>query len=598
MSSIMDTSGHNTSTAYSDTLDGGQTGDNNRMEDQTSFLTSQHTPSERDLTAGSYLNEEQSQYDDEYATGYDSRTYNSRTFDTHTYDTRTYDSQTYDDSSFPQSPRSDELSSTFASFYLEGNVARKVRSAFSFLHRPLIFCSVVFAGSGGIGAMCRVVHAITLAAAQRHVSYKSSPLHDLHGLPAGYPNVPEWMQRARLGLPLMVEGLVKKLLCACGVPALADLQKDRWAGALGSLESAKNEIISQTTHVISGPMVPLVLFLPLLSFSAISVARGIVARRQARLGAAEVGEEEEEGFPPLVLDGDERGGPFLRSSEISAVLAAEESNFAGAEEEEAETLKHPVQFGANGHAAEGATSLPAAVSVRPFLKKDTTGARSPSEDPTSPNTVPTSRDLSPVPLVDADALKATQGSGANGAGSPPSAQRLHPQPPNAAPYALRGDVVAALIGNPTAKEINVLLIAASRYNCRRVIVPVQVPASALVSVPPSLTIERAEDVMQEVMSVEEPRGLTTVAVFLRPVTEDTVELSLFRHPSAAVYVFVAAHGVEEDVVSHLVDQRIYSTSSLDEPIPANACFYDRSVKERDGTIEVGSSGVGAGAGAS
>ncbi|RNF00690.1 hypothetical protein TraAM80_07464 [Trypanosoma rangeli] len=573
MSSLMDTSGHNTSSAFSDTMNEGQTGDGDRTYEQTSLITSHRTLSESELPAGSFLDEDQTHYDDDYATGYDSRTYNSRT-----YDTRTYDSQTYNDSSFPQSPRSDELSSTFASFYLESSAARKVRSVFSFLNRPLFFFSAVLTGSGGIGTMCRVVHAITVAATQRQVRHKPSLLHDLHGLPDGYPNVPEWMQQARLALPLVVEGLVKKALCACGVPALADLQKARWARALGSLESAKNEIISQTTHVISGPMVPLVIFLPLLSFFAISVARCSVARRQARLA-------EEEEFPPLSVDEAEKVS-FLRSSEFPDVIVAEESSIFAEE-----TLEHPVKVYTNGHAAEQAVP-PAAVSVRPFLKKDTSGAQSPSEDPTSPNTVPTSRDLSPIPLVDEDALKSMQGFGVNGTRFSPPTERLHLQPFNVAPYALRGDIVAALMGTPTAREINVLLIAASRYNCRRVIVPAQVPASDLVSVPSSLSIERVDDVMQEVMSEEEPRGLTTVAVFLRPVTEDTVELSLFQHPSAAVYVFVAAHGVDEDVVSYLVDKRIYTAPSLDEPIPANACFYDRSVKERDGTIDIGSGGGG------
>ncbi|RNC60920.1 hypothetical protein TcCL_ESM01382 [Trypanosoma cruzi] len=127
MSSLNETLDQNTSTVYSDTNDGGQTGDTSRAEEQGSLLTSHHTMSETDLRTGSFLDEEQTQY--EYTTGYDSRTYYSRTFET----------RTYDDSSFPQSPRSDELSSTFASFYMESEAARKVKSTIFFLRRPLMF---------------------------------------------------------------------------------------------------------------------------------------------------------------------------------------------------------------------------------------------------------------------------------------------------------------------------------------------------------------------------------------------------------------------------------------------------------------------------
>ncbi|EAN91206.1 hypothetical protein C3747_140g68 [Trypanosoma cruzi] len=570
MSSLNETLDQNTSTVYSDTNDGGQTGDTSRAEEQGSLLTSHHTMSETDLRTGSFLDEEQTQY--EYTTGYDSRTYYSRTFET----------RTYDDSSFPQSPRSDELSSTFASFYMESEAARKVKSTIFFLRRPLMFFFMALSGSGGIGTMCRVVHAITVAATQRRARHITSPLNDLNSLPDGYPSVPEWMRQARLALPSVVEGLVKKLLRTCGVPALADLQKDRWAAALGSLESAREEIISQTTHVVSGPMVPLVIFLPLFSFSVISIARRIVALRQVRQA------EEEEEFQRMGIDEAEKVG-IPHSAELSAIQEAEASNVSvdGA-------IVHTAKFYENGEVTKSAvvtasevaaTHVSVETNVSSFIKRPA-GLHSPSENQTSPHTVPTSRDLSPVSVVTEDAVKTNQVFGANGPDSPLPQERVPLQGLNVAPYALKGDVVAALLGTPTVKEANVLLIAASRYNCRRVIIPSRVAASSLVSVSPSLSIERTDDVLQHVMSVEEPRGLTTVAVFLRPVTDDAVELSAYKHPSAAVYVFLAASGVEEDVVAHLVDQRIYSASSLDEPMPANACFYDRSVKEREGTIDV------------
>ncbi|EAN86755.1 hypothetical protein C3747_4g732 [Trypanosoma cruzi] len=570
MSSLNETLDQNTSTVYSDTNDGGQTGDTSRAEEQGSLLTSHRTMSETDLRTGSFLDEEQTQY--EYTTGYDSRTYYSRTFET----------RTYDDSSFPQSPRSDELSSTFASFYMESEAARKVKSTIFFLRRPLIFFFMTLSGSGGIGTMCRVVHAITVAATQRHARHITSPLNDLNSLPDGYPSVPEWMRQARLALPSIVEVLVKKLLRTCGVPALADLQKDRWAAALGSLESAREEIISQTTHVVSGPMVPLVIFLPLFSFSVISIARRIVALRQVRQA------EEEEEFQQMGIDEAEKVG-IPHSAELSAIQEAEASNMSvdGA-------IVHTAKFYENREVTKSAvvttsevaaTHVSVETNVSSFIKRPT-GLHSPSENQTSPHTVPTSRDLSPVSVVTEDAMKTNQVFGANGPDSPLPQERVPLQGLNVAPYALKGDVVAALLGTPTVKEVNVLLIAASRYNCRRVIIPSRVAASSLVSVSPSLSIERTDDVLQHVMSVEEPRGLTTVAVFLRPVTDDAVELSAYKHPSAAVYVFLAASGVEEDVVAHLVDQRIYSASSLDEPMPANACFYDRSVKEREGTVDV------------
>lgn len=35
-------------------------------------------------------------------------------------------------------------------------------------------------------------------------------------------------------------------------------------------------------------------------------------------------------------------------------------------------------------------------------------------------------------------------------------------------FALKGEVVAALVGNPSINEVNVLLVAATRYECARV----------------------------------------------------------------------------------------------------------------------------------
>ncbi|ORC87636.1 uncharacterized protein TM35_000212420 [Trypanosoma theileri] len=604
MSSFNDSSDYtnNASTLNSDvTYDRESADASSYTEDRTSRSPSRKSTSDNDFTSGSISNGADGLVnDDSYLSGYDSRTYDSRTYDsrtydTRTYDTRTYDSYTYEDSSVPQSPRSDELSSTFASFYLESDTFRKIRSTISFLRKPLIFFSLAIPGTGGIGAICRVVHAVTVGAVQRRSSMTPKTFHNPYELPDGYMRFPPWMQNFRLSLPPLVENIVKKMLNNAGVPALTDLQRERWAKAMEELRRAGGEVVSHTTQVTSGPMVPLVVFLPLFSFVVISVARHIVARRQA---LAEDEEDEEENMlhmDDLDIFGSTEieGLPLLRSVDDShsviknttaalAAITAYEEGPNGNHNHLHDNLNSPSNNDDHHSSVSGLPPRPATLA--------------PSESPTNPHTVPNSRDLSPVSSIHEEistfedvpngkgtatttTKPATPGTGTSietGVGIPVTPIQMV----RTAPYALKGDVVAAVVGEPAAKEVNVLLVAAARYNCRRVVLPKSVPSSLLVSVPPSLSVERVGDVMEYVMSVEEPRGLTTVGVFHRPVTDDTVDLSLFTHPSSAVYVFVPSGDVGEMVVSHLVERCIYSSPSLDEPIPANACFYDRSVKER------------------
>ncbi|KEG11572.1 hypothetical protein DQ04_02481070 [Trypanosoma grayi] len=564
MSSFNDTSGYS---GNSSTLDDAQTGDGSRLEDQTSPSPSRISGSEIDRRTASFTDEEATFYEDEYTSGYDTRT----------YDTRTYDTRTHDDSSFPQSPRSDELSSTFASFYLESDAARKVKSTISFLRKPLLFFSFALPGTGGIGAMCRVVHAVTVAAAQRRATERPAALNNLRALPDGYTDMPAWMKQARLALPSFVETAVKKVLRSSGVPSLADLQRERWRGAMEGLKRAGEEIISQATYVTSGPMVPLVVFLPLFSVAVITVARRVVAQQHALHQEEEEVEElglyEDEGMEHIPPQGSLDASRIPDESEImpDKVPVKDMSN-------NIEDYYDNDKTGATGNSH----------SVRPImgaLHKAHSSVQAPSESHTNPHTMSTSRDLSPISSVHEEAFKHVLPHHADAAASVAlSMDEALPRGISSAPYALKGDAVAALVGSPSAKEVDVLLVAAARYNCRRLILPDSLPESALASMAPSLSIERVADVMEYIMDVEEPRGLTTIGVFLRPITDDAVELSLFTHPSAAVYVFVPATGSDENLVAHLVDRRIYVSSSLEEPIPANACFYDRSVKERSGVV--------------
>ncbi|KAH9598486.1 hypothetical protein LSM04_000764 [Trypanosoma melophagium] len=579
MSSFNDSTEYtnNASTLNSDvTYDRESTDASSYTEGQNSMSPSRKSGSENDYTNRSLSNTAGGVgNDDSYLSGYESRTY------TRTYDTRTYDSYTYDDSSIPQSPRSDELSSTFASFYLESETFRKIRSTISFLRKPLIFFSLAIPGTGGIGAICRVVHAVTVGAVQRRSGITSNTLHNPYDLPDGYMRMPAWVQQARLSLPPFVEGLVKKILNSTGVPALADLQRERWAKAMEELRRAGGEIVSQTTQVTSGPMVPLVVFLPLFSFVAVSVAHRIVARRQA------LAEEEDDNMLEREDELDIFGSteiedmPFLRSVDTSKNFMKATSAALTAYEQSPNGKTNQLN---DDNLKNHSNDLPTGVAGLPPRP----ATLAPSESPTNPYTVPTSRDLSPVSSIPEDGItygdspgaKETAAATGTRGGVPVGIPTTPIQMVRTAPYALKGDVVAALVGEPSTKEVNVLLVAAARYNCRRVVLPKSVPASLLVSVPPSLSVERVKDVMEHVMSVEEPRGLTTVGVFHRPVSEKTVDLSRFTHPSSAVYIFVPSGDEGEMVVSHLVEQCIYSSSSLDEPIPANACFYDRSAKER------------------
>lgn len=561
----MDAVDYDSSTVFSGSVEGGPSGDVSQM-DETSLSPSRNTLSETDITGRSYLDDNQPTYDDDYTSGYETKTYFSRSFYT----------RTYDDSSFPRSPRSDELSSTFASFYFGGERTRKLTSTISFLRMPLLFFSVVLSGSGSIGALCRVVHAVTEAAARRRGAARQLVADNVHLLPSGYPCLPSWMQQARLALPSTVESVVKRVLYRYGVPALADLQKKRWAEVLKGLKSGKEEIVSQATRVTSGPMVPLVIFLPVFSFAVISLARGMVARQEARRSE----EEEEREIERLEAEAARRMRLF-RDSEVSAIAEAEMSVVSGDVpiENEREYVLGPRKKEEGKPNNTG--TLGSHMGEIPRLPL---GAHLLADNLTSPQTVPTSRDLSPISSIQDDVSRPMWNSGINGTESSSLLGLSALQGLRVAQYALQGEVVAVLAGRPSESDVSVFLVAAVRYGCSRLILPLSVPESLLVSVPLPIPTERVDDVMQRVMS-EESRGLTTVGVFLRRITEDTTELSQFTHPRSAVYVFVPAMTDNEDLIPHLVETRVFSTSSLDEPIPINACFYDRLIKERRAAAE-------------
>ncbi|AAZ12205.1 uncharacterized protein TEOVI_000352000 [Trypanosoma equiperdum] len=514
-----------------------------------SVSTSHVSSSEADFVTGSMVDDEE--YYNEYTSGYESRVYTHASF-------------TYDEFS-SGSPNSDDLSSTFMSYYIDSVIGQKTRYFFSVLRKPIVFFSLILPGSNFVGSLGRLVYAVTVSASRRTAVNYSMGVETLCVLPKGYGHMPEHLQRARLALPSFVEYFAKMLLRLSGVPSLADLQKRKWLETVRILKSATGEIISQSAHRSSGPMIPLAVFLPVFSLSVITIARGVISRQQTYNEY----EEDEDVAYEAAHSGSYKGVAASRGLDALQLSGLDDS-FPNLGSEKSNEV--------NYSGVETPKGSPPAPELFPSPKPQ--GERhAPSETQTNPQTVPTSRDLSPDSSAVGDEFKLIMSPTSEDPGRAPSAASReavrHPKQ-----YDLRGDVVIALTGEPSPQEVDVLLMAAAKYKCRRVILPSLVADTALASVHPLVDVVKVSDVMEHVMSVEESEGRTTVGVFLRPVTDETEELRLFTHPTSVVYIFVPAAFLEANVIAHLVDRSVYYSASLDEPFPINVCLYDRLTKER------------------
>nr|CCD15386.1 unnamed protein product [Trypanosoma congolense IL3000] len=553
MSNVSDSGDYtgNSSSVYSVTVEEDLSVESRRTH--VSVTTSLATSHEADPAAGSVTDEEEGY---EYTSGYQSRT----------YETRTPTSFYYEDLS-SQSPNSEELSSTLMGYYIDNEVVQRVKSLFVFLRKPLVFFSLVLSEPSLVTSFGRVAHTVRVATSRRVVESCSLNVENIYALPKGYYAMPECLQRARLGLPPFVESVIKSALQWSGIPCLADLQKKKWLDGANILRTVPSDGTASTCWGPLGPMLPLSFFLPLFSLAALTVARCVVSRSQASHAY-----EEDGGMDYGTVGSQSYRKEIVSDNFDSSNLSGLNDMFTNSEIGITKDINN-----SRLETPRGAPPAPGSPSSRNVHDNK----HEPSEGNTYPHTVPTSRDLSLEGSATGDALKLTLSPSSDESGSVPL-EAQHPGPLYTRQHTPKGDVVLAMTGEPSVHEVNFLLIAAVKYGCRKVILPSVVPASLLSSSPVSLDVVRVDDVMEHIMSAEESQGLTTVGVFLYPVTDETVELRNFTHPESVVYLFMSASLAEANVLAHLVDRSIYYSSSLDEPFPVNACLYDRLTKGRDG----------------
>ncbi|KAG5499494.1 hypothetical protein JIQ42_04967 [Leishmania sp. Namibia] len=148
---------------------------------------------------------------------------------------------------------------------------------------------------------------------------------------------------------------------------------------------------------------------------------------------------------------------------------------------------------------------------------------------------------------------------------------------------LRGEVVAAVAGVADVREANVAFMAAVRYGCSVVVLPLPLrDKDGLLEAPPSLTVEFADDVLAAATVLADRRGLTTVGVTAGQWDAQARPLDTFAHPGNALYVFVANESSSPAVVADVearVVHRVFVGTSRTE-VPVNQVFYDRLLKER------------------
>jgi hypothetical protein len=148
---------------------------------------------------------------------------------------------------------------------------------------------------------------------------------------------------------------------------------------------------------------------------------------------------------------------------------------------------------------------------------------------------------------------------------------------------LRGDVVAAVAGTPDVREANVALLAAARYGCSAVLLPVALEhAVGLLEAPPSLGVSFVRDVVVSAMNYADRRGLTLLGVTAQQWDAQSLPLDTFVHPMNSLYLFVSREAENPAAVAAMegvVLQSVYVGTTRSE-LPANQVFYDRLQKER------------------
>lgn len=551
------------------------------------------------------------------------------------YDNLGATSYGYGDSSI-RSPRSgSELSSTFASLYYDNEYIVRTRRTLSFFRRPIYFFLFSLGGSGAIGGVCRAVRVLTksITLPEPVAAVADRPPGAAAGLPSGYPNVPDWLREVRVSLPAFIERPAEWTLQRHGVPILSELQR--------ASESVVRSVVQgvRETWRVSGPMVPIGIFLPLFTFGALQIASKVMSRRPAYGDSADFdfydsasnydGDANHsaitrdspartsfsDGFS---LSSPPRGGD-LEGSVLSGAPAAASPDRSGGRNTTTDrsgshylgstipTLMHPTD--SPEHGAGGAPLMMQQSAYPPktlslgddHLDLDGLRARSETQPPptsraarsTSPGAaVGVGSPPSPATSVDVLGLSpVVAGADASGVSPAPSApppaaaaatQRQHQTP-------VRGDVVAALLGEPTAAEANAVLLAAVKYGCSAVILPYTLSPSDMVAVPPSLDVEYVSKVVERAAAVAQRRSLAMTTVFRSSTGSAAATaaspLPYFIHPANALYIFMpaAVEATREAAAAAAMSVNSVFVSESGrggDGVPVNECLYDRLAKER------------------
>lgn len=188
-----------------------------------------------------------------------------------------YDSLSFSGYESTRSPLSgSEMSSTFASFYYENEFLGRVRHTISFFRRPLYFAVFAVGGSGVMGSVFRAVRLLTRIHVESDLG-RRPPFPTGPPKPAGYPDLPAWLQEVRASLPVAVVKPAEWTLRWHGVPILSEVQRASQAAVQqrvsDGLEAAK------AAWRLSGPVVPIGLFLPLFTFIVLRISSKVLAKK-------------------------------------------------------------------------------------------------------------------------------------------------------------------------------------------------------------------------------------------------------------------------------------------------------------------------------
>lgn len=536
------------------------------------------------------------------------------------------DSFTYDDDTSLRSPRSaSEMSSTFASFFNENEYILQARETLDFLRRPVSYFLFAAVHSTAVGSICRLAQTFSRVVTTKNLEGSQPPTVEAiaslcRAAPSGYPDVPGWLKEVRASLPAVLEQPAAWALRAYGIPILSELQQSSTAAVVSVSRQAADTLASWTA---SGPAIPVALFLPLFSLAAVQVARSVLAKQHHT--------EFLYGDEKADIDDDGVSARNLSVKASSQPLSVLESPIRPASERTVGSgmvdaifplvvspVVPPVNMAAVSHpvAADSVSpSSPGQWSQLQFYlqQQGQQGTAAPSGEwgVEGQQGSASSKSHAQTPLTHRHATQVESGEivaaveptasrpkfdSAVKPDSPPPRLPLDVpagsrQPPigesSRQDRALRGNVVAALIGSPSVTDVNVVLLAAARYGCSAVLLPAAVQvASGIAEVPPSLTLWYTNDVLHTCSEMREERGLGIIRVLSQSAHDGDVELIGYRHPMNAIYVF--APSADTTALTQaalaslrgLADAKVYvGVSSPD--VPVNQCLFDRLRKERE-----------------